>query len=268
MSKNPSGFTFESVDFDPFESLIVQVPSTEAQREIYTSVQLGGDGANCAYNESVTIRLSGALNREYLRKSFEQVMQRHDALRSVFTEDGTGISIAPFVVTPWEEVYAGSYEEPALVIAKFAREATLHAFNLSKGPLIRALLIVFNDHEHALIITGHHIICDGWSLSLLIRDLSDYYSAAVKNQFPSLESPVSFADYAVEQEQYRHSENQTETENYWINQYQGDIPVVEFPNDFTRPALRSFHAKRIDVPVPPDTVLALRQLSKRQILLL
>ena len=263
MSGTPIGFTFEAVDFDPFASMMITLPSTEAQREIFTSVQLGGDGANCAYNESVTIRLSGPLHREFLKNAFEQVILRHDALRMLFSEDGTTVSIAPFVVTPWEEIQAESYDDPAMLIAKFAREATLHAFNLSKGPLIRALLIAFNDHDYALIITGHHIVCDGWSLSLLIRDLSAFYSAMIKQQVATLEQPVKFADYAVQQEKWQHSADHQEVEKYWIRQYQGEIPVVEFPIDYHRPALRSFHARRIDVAVPASTVSALRQLSKK-----
>jgi len=263
MSGNSSGFTFDAVDFDPFASMMVTLPSTEAQREIFTSVQLGGDNANCAYNESVTIRLSGPLRSDYLKKAFEQVILRHDALRMLFSEDGTTVSIAPYVATPWEEIEAGSFDDPAMLIGKFAREATLYAFNLSKGPLIRALLIKFNDNDHALIITGHHIICDGWSLSLLIRDLSTFYSAMIKQQFLTLEPAVKFADYAIQQEKWQHSTEQEEVEKYWLNQYQGDIPVVEFPTDYNRPAIRSFHARRIDVTVPVATVKAMRQLSKK-----
>lgn len=263
MTLNPGGFTFEAVDFDPFASMVVTVPSTEAQREIFTSVLLGGDGANCAYNESVTLRLTGPLNRDFLKKSFEQVILRHEALRAVFTEDGTALSIAPYVAAPWEEVMASGYDDPAQVIGKYAREATLHAFDVLNGPLIRALLITFNDHDHALLITGHHIVCDGWSLSMLIRDLSTFYSSLIKPSFAAMAPAVKFSAYAVEQERWQHSAAHQEVEKYWLDQYQGDIPVVEFPTDYPRPALRSFHARRIDLPVPPLTVAALRQLSRK-----
>lgn len=263
MSQLPPGFSLEAVDFDPFESMLVTAPSTEAQKEIFTSVQLGGDAANCAYNESVTIHLSGKLELDKLKQAFAAVIIRHDALRSSFNEDGTTITIHPYITLPWEEISIPPYNDRDIVIEKFAREATLHAFNLSTGPLIRALLISFNEDDHALIITGHHIVCDGWSLSLLIRDFSQIYSASVNNRLAALDAPLSYATYARDQQEYLQSKSQSETESYWINQYTGDIPVVEFPNDHVRPALRSFHAKRIDVPVPPEIVSRLRTLGRK-----
>jgi hypothetical protein len=79
----------------------------------------------------------------------------------------------------------------------------------------------------------------------------------------TLDAPLSYATYARDQQEYLQSKSQSETESYWINQYTGDIPVVEFPNDHVRPALRSFHAKRIDVPVPPEIVSRLRALGRK-----
>jgi len=214
MSQLPPGFSLEAVDFDPFESMLVTAPSTEAQKEIFTSVQLGGDAANCAYNESVTIHLSGKLELDKLKQAFAAVIDRHDALRSSFNEDGTTITIHPYISLPWEEISIPPYNDRDIVVEKFAREATLHAFNLSTGPLIRALLISFNEQDHALIITGHHIVCDGWSLSLLIRDFSQIYSASVNNRLATLDAPLSYATYARDQQEYLQSKSQSETEAY------------------------------------------------------
>ncbi|MBK9639078.1 MAG: hypothetical protein IPO63_15275 [Bacteroidetes bacterium] len=111
MSVIPSDFTFEAVDFDPFAPNSTTVTSTEAQREIFTSVLLGGDAANCAYNESVTLKILGPLNKELLKDSFAKVVHRHDALRSTFSEDGHDLYISTSLQLPWIETAVETEEE-------------------------------------------------------------------------------------------------------------------------------------------------------------
>ncbi len=263
MSTVPPGYNFEPVDFDPFGPSITIAPSTEAQKEMFTSVLLGGDPANCAYNESITLQLKGDLNLDRLREAFSTVISRHDALRSTFSEDGTRILIHPSIVLPWKEQLNLDPSQKEELLEKAAKEATLFSFDLMKGPLVKVQALSFTDGTCALIVTGHHIVCDGWSLSLMVKDLSMIYSALVQQQLPVLEEAVSIGSYARELERQKNSPEQKETESFWLNQYQGEIPVIEFPTDHPRPAIRSFFAKRIDVTVPPDLVDALRQLSKK-----
>ncbi len=263
MSTLPEGYRYEAVDFDPFAISIESVPSTEAQKEMFTSVILGGDHANCAYNESITLRLSGPVQRDKLKEAFRQIINRHDGLRITFSEDGTRFTIWPDIELPWTETTGLDSKNKEDILAKYSREATLHVFDLIKGPLIHLHLLVFNDNSHVLIVTGHHIVCDGWSLSLIVKDLSTIYSGLVLGVDPGLEPANSFAAYAQEQENYMSSELHHQTENFWIRQYEGELPVIEFPLNKARPAIRSFFAKRIDVSVPSELVSKLRQLSRK-----
>ena len=263
MSVIPPELTFEAVDFDPFAPNSTTVISTEAQREIFTSVLLGGDAANCAYNESVTIKISGPLNKELLKDSFAKVVHRHDALRSTFSEDGHSILISTTLELPWIETVVHTDEEKYLLVKKVSKDATLQTFDLLNGPLIRVHLISYGVTDFTLVVTGHHIICDGWSLSLMLRDLSIIYSASVKGEMPNLEPAVSFIQYAQELAQEINSKDQEQVESFWVQQFQDEIPVVEFPNDNSRPALRSFHAKRIDAIVPEEIVKGMRDVSKK-----
>ncbi|MBK9399632.1 MAG: amino acid adenylation domain-containing protein [Bacteroidetes bacterium] len=263
MSTIPPGYHFEAVDFDPFGSSTITVPSTEVQKEMFMSVLLGGDPANCAYNESITLHLQGPVQKDKLKEAFRQIIVRHESLRSTFSEDGLLMHVLPSITLPWREMANLDTAEKAAILDKYAREATLHVFDLINGPLVNMLLLHFNDNSHALLITGHHIVCDGWSLSLMIKDLSTIYSSLVKNEQPDLETAISFISYANEQEHYLKSKEHEEVEKFWLDQYQGELPVVEFPPDNHRPTVRSFFAKRIDVIVPPELVNRLRQLSRK-----
>lgn len=263
MSVIPPELTFEAVDFDPFAPNSTTVTSTEAQREIFTSVLLGGDAANCAYNESVTLKISGPLNKELLKDSFAKVVHRHDALRSTFSKDGHSIHISTTLHLPWIETIVHTEEEKYLLIKKVAKDATLQAFDLLNGPLIRLHLIFYGVTDFTLVVTGHHIICDGWSLSLMLRDLSILYSASVKGEMPVLEPAVSFIQYAQELANEIKSKGKEEVESFWVQQFQDEIPIVELPNDNSRPAIRSFHAKRIDAIVPEEIVKGMRDVSKK-----
>lgn len=263
MNSLPPGFSFEAVDFDPFAPLRLTIPSTEPQREIFTSVLMGGSAANCAYNESVTLRLHGHVDPVSMKKAFEAVILRHDALRSTFSDDGTQLQIhASLSETPWRYSDAEAEPERDVLLDKLGREETLYNFSLTDGPLIRMHLVRFDDREYALLITGHHIICDGWSLSLIIRDLGHHYSSLVNNTTFHAEPALSFADYSRKVSADAAGDSQNETEKFWVDQYAGDVPVMEFPPDQLRPALRSFHAMRIDVKVPTTLVKQLRELGK------
>lgn len=263
MSLIRTDLSFEPVDFDPFAPSSTTVPSTEAQREIFTSVLLGGDPANCAYNESVTLKISGPLKKDVLKNAFEKVIQRHDALRSTFSEDGRSIFISATLNLPWIESTVKSEEEKYLLVSNATKEATLQTFDLKNGPLLRLHLVSYKENDFTLIVTGHHIICDGWSLSLMLRDVSTIYSAIVKGEEAHLEPAVSFIQYAQELSKELHSTEQLQTEKFWMNQFSHEIPTVEFPIDNSRPAIRSFHAKRIDTIVPENIVKGLRELSKK-----
>lgn len=245
---------FESVDFNPFEHLIIRVPSTEAQREIFTSVSLGNNEASCAYNESVTLTFQKGIDIQKLSESFQYLSANHDSLRITFTSNGEELLIHPYLLIPVKIV---SNIDPSV----FAIEETRTPFDLINGPLFRAVIIE-NNNSVSLIVTGHHIICDGWSLSLLLKDLGAIYTSLANGTLPVKENRTSFAEYATREEQYKNSFTRNATEEFWIDQYK-EIPAIDVPIDKNRPPVRTFNAERIDVAVPSATVQALREYSKK-----
>ena len=258
-------FSLEQVDFDPFAPLPICAPSTEAQREIFVSVKLGGKAANCAYNESVSLKFSGFLNTLFLQKSFDLLMDRHNALRSSFSEDGTQIHIAPKVqvTISINDLQKKTETEKENFIQQIKEQEVHDEFDLENGPLIRARILILSDQSTIFIVTAHHIICDGWSLSLLLQDLGKIYSALVENLSPVLPSANNFAEFAEKQDQYQKEGEYSQTESYWLNQFAEEIPQLDIPIDKLRPSFRTFNAHRIDVPVPVQTVADLRELAKK-----
>lgn len=269
----PAGISLEAVDFDPFAAPLAPapIPSTEAQREIYTSILIGGDAANCAFNESVTLRIRGALDRQALRQAFATVQQDRDALRARFVDHGTAFCIDAHPPLLWTETMAAGGENPETRLGQAAAAQVRAAFDLARAPLIRAQLLCLGEQDHALLLTAHHIVCDGWSLSLILRDLGQYYSAQVLHETPSLASAASFATHAASaaakrgaaQEQGQARE-QEQSEAYWLAQYADDIPVLDLPTDHARPAQRAFNARRIDVPLPAATAAGLRLFARKR----
>src|SRR5262249_6785521 len=136
-----------------------------------------------------------------LERALNCVVARHEALRTTFEPDRKQLQevIAPrFVVVPTiEEARLSSHPHPNDFIAAFIREEARKPFNLRLGPLLRARLIHFAPDDHLLLITVHHIVSDGWSNRVLLRDLFVCYAAFIHNQIPVLpELSLQFADYA------------------------------------------------------------------------
>ncbi|XWK66651.1 aminotransferase class III-fold pyridoxal phosphate-dependent enzyme [Tunturiibacter gelidiferens] len=217
-----------------------QVPITEAQREIYFAAALG-DEMNCAFNESVTLRLRGNVDEAALKQALELVFARHDALRSTISEDGELILIAP--------TFHGVVEQTDLSsVAAADREQTLQKaieregktpFSLTEGPLARATIFKMSADETVLLFTGHHIVLDGWSVNQLLEELSRFYSAK-ESASEKLLPLLPFSSYAVQEQTRQKSGEFADNEAYWVNKFSGLAPVLDLPTDRPRPVNKTY----------------------------
>jgi amino acid adenylation domain-containing protein len=220
------------------------VPITEAQREIYFAAALG-DEANCAFNESVTLRLQGDVKEKELQRALELMFARHDALRSRINEDGESLIIAPIFTGVIEYLdLSKSPETPAVgsrevVIQDAIRQEGKTPFSLTEGSLARATIFRISADEVVLLFTAHHIVLDGWSVNQLFEEISKLYGTkdhATAKLLPLL----PFSSYAV-QEQTRHRSGEfADNEAFWVKQFAGLAPVLELPTDRPRPTNKSY----------------------------
>lgn len=264
-SATHTNITLVEVDYDPFigSELSRLAPITESQQEIWTSCQLGGDDASRAYNESVSLRLSGTLDKAAFEKALLSLVRRHEALHSVFSGDGTQICVlrdAP-VNLAYIDCATANETERQKILSDYVRQDALHIFDLVNGPVVKAGLFKLSATEHQFILTAHHIVCDGWSMGILLQDLSALYSAYTQNLTPKLPEAPSYTHYATEQASYQKSKEYQQVETFWVNQYANTVPVVNLPTDFPRPALRTYKSNRRDYPLDDKLVLALKQMG-------
>ena len=237
------------------------MPAIEPQQEIWISCQLGGPDANRSYNESVSLRLKGPLKLLAMERALQEISNRHEALRSTFTDDGKQICIyrEKRLNLRYEDLTDKYPEDQEQWISAFAKQDALEVFDLEHGPLCRSSLFKLSEEEHYLSVTAHHIICDGWSLGIILQDLGKYYSAFVKNEEPGLKPAPSFSDYAVAQKHFLETEEYKIIEQYWISQYSQSIPVLNIPTDLPRPPARTYKSHRLDFPMEPELISALKK---------
>ena len=257
----------ESVDYNPFEGpeIVSIIPCSEPQVEILTACILGGDDASLSFNESVTLKFTGKLNREAMELAFQKLISRHEALRSVFSLKNKQVCIFKNIAfeLDWKDF---SSEEPInkhQLIRDYIQQDTLHLFNLINGPLIKACVIKSGEQEHLLVLTAHHIICDGWSLGIILQDLGKLYSADVQQIFIELPKPALFSEYTRQQLTFLKSKEYQQTESFWLNQYSKNIPVLNLPTDFSRPAIRTYKSSRFDYKLNNKLIVDLKHIGTR-----
>ncbi|MEH2352494.1 non-ribosomal peptide synthetase [Nostoc sp.] len=258
--------TLTAVDFDPFADgeLLLTAPATESQKEIWASVQMG-DAANCAYNESQSLRLKGELDVKVFQSAVEKLVQRHEALRTTFSTDGNTLCIVASrqIEIPIIELSNLEPQEQQEKLASIWRQEVEQPFDLEHGPLFRAKIVKLQPQEHLTILTAHHIICDGWSWAVLMPDLGKLYSGLQQGIIPELAEPDYLSEYATLQEEEADSLEAIATEQYWLQQFADSVPVLDFPSDRPRPPLRTFNATREDWHLNPELVANLKQLGTK-----
>ncbi|HJT27420.1 MAG TPA: amino acid adenylation domain-containing protein, partial [Pyrinomonadaceae bacterium] len=215
------------------------------------------------YNVGGVVRLKGELDVSALERSFDEIVRRHEVLRTTF-QNSAGRPVA--VVSPpgrmrliAHDLSARDFEQDAEA-QNFMQAEANHVFDLAVGPLIRLTLIKLRATEHLLLLNMHHIISDAWSLSIFMRELSALYRAFTKNQpSPLPELPIQYGDYASWQ--LSNGERFDEELSYWKQQLAGAPAVLQLPTEQGRPAVVTHRGGRVEVRLPAELTRGLKQLS-------
>jgi amino acid adenylation domain-containing protein len=236
------------VDFDPFgdpAAQAVHFPMTEAQREVWASVQMGAEASN-AYNVCHAFRLRGAFSMDAMKTALQQLVDRHQALRLVCDPDGetqhelTSATI-PVTIVDLSTMTAAERERET---AHYVDQETDVPFDLEKGPLCRAVILREDRQTHFIVFTAHHIVCDGWSGGILVLDLGELYEAESVGMRVSLPPAHSFQTYVEAQNTPAEIKKALTDEQYWKTQFGTSIEPLELPLDFLRKPVKSYAAER------------------------
>ncbi|MCO8171819.1 condensation domain-containing protein, partial [Pseudomonas sp. 21LCFQ02] len=237
------------------------LPLSFAQQRLWFLWQLEPDSA--AYNIPVALRLSGVLDREALRRSFDALVARHETLRTTLRQDGEqAVQIIHSIQTV---PIAVEVLEPQADIRAHV-EAEIHQpFDLVNGPLLRVRLLRVTEDDHVLVLTMHHIVSDGWSMPVMVEELVSLYEGYRDGQTISLpELPVQYADYAVWQRQWMEAGEQQRQLAYWQEQLGGEQPVLALPLDRPRPSMQSHAGASLELALDTGLLTALKQVAQQQ----
>jgi amino acid adenylation domain-containing protein len=242
------------------------LPASFAQRRLWFLEQLGGLGS--AYHMPSRPRLSGALDREALRRALDTLVARHESLRTTFVavNGEPEQRIAPAETSRFSLVEHDLREDPErqLELRRLAAAEANERFDLEHGPLIRGRLVRVADEEQVLLLTMHHIVSDAWSMDVLARELTALYAAYRAGEpNPLSPLPVQYADYAAWQRQWVDGEVLAGQAAYWRETLAGAPDVLALPTDRPRPARADYAGDSISIALDPELTASLKALSRR-----
>lgn len=219
------------------------------QRRIWILSQF--EAINIAYNMPGVYAFDGALDRAAFDAAFAMVVDRHETLRTVFVPDEQQ-EIHQIIKTADSLDFKIEYEDlqpiadPERILSEALHTLATTPFDLVKGPMLRAVLFQLEPQRAVFFFNMHHIISDGWSMGVLIRDVVVCYNALIKGEIPALPPlRVQYKDYAAWQWNELNGASMDAHRSYWLNQFKGEIPVLDLPVANTRPALKTSHGAMV-----------------------
>jgi amino acid adenylation domain-containing protein len=245
----------------------IPAPLSFGQHRLWFMEQLRP--GNLAYNISSAARLSGRLDARAFARALDEVVRRHEVLRTTFSAHD---AIPVQVVMPHQPsnleaedfsgVDEGSRENE---IKRVLAEESQRPFDLSRDALFRVRLLRFSTEDHALLLTLHHIISDEWSTAVFMRELTALYSAFSRGEASPLpELPIQYADYAIWQRERLQGEVLERQHQYWREKLSGELPMLELPTDNPRPPMQSFAGAREILVLPQGLTQRLNALAKEE----
>ncbi len=242
------------------------LPLSYAQQRLWFVNQLVPNSG--AYNIPLAFRIFGRLDEDALQAALNELVPRHAALRTRFSQDQVPAhqQIEPDGTLPLEHFDLSSLPEDQR-LAEAQRLASLEQqqpFDLEHGPVVRASLLHLSDKDHVLLVTMHHIVSDGWSMGVLLRELGMCYEAFSCGEQPALTPlEIDYADFAVWQREWLQGEVLRKQLQYWRERL-ADSPALDLPTDFPRPRQQSFVGAAVDRELPTGTYNRLRDFNAAQ----
>jgi len=247
------------------EEEVFVLPVSFSQQRLWFLDQL--ESGNAFYNQSNAVKLIGQLNVTALAQSFNALVQRHEILRTTFTQvdDQPVQVIRPHLNLNLPVVDLRPTLDKDAELERLAVDHTRYLFDLAKGPLLKTTLLQLADEEYVLLVTMHHIISDGWSKGVFIQEIATFYEAFSTGKQATLpELTIQYADYAAWQRDRLQGELLAKHLNYWKNQLQGATPLLELPTDRPRPAIQTYRGAIAALALPKTLTEALKNLSRQE----
>ncbi|HEV7515038.1 MAG TPA: amino acid adenylation domain-containing protein, partial [Thermoanaerobaculia bacterium] len=241
-----------------------ELPLSFAQQRLWFIDQL--EPGSPAYNIPAAFRLSGRLDRAALAASLAEIVRRHETLRTTFaTVSGRPVPcLAPAVAADLQKIDLGALPEEtrSREERRLAREEARRPFDLARGPLFRAALLQGASEAHAVLVTLHHIVSDGWSTGVLVRELGALYGAfAAGRPSPLPELPVQYADFAVWQRRWLSGDTLAGELAYWRQALAG-LPPLDLPTDRPRPPVLTSRGSFRSLALPAELSDALGRMAR------
>ena len=242
-------------------------PLSFAQQRLWFLSQLQQDSA--VYNVAGGVRMEGPLDVAALERALNEVVVRHESLRTIIRQ----IESEPVqIITSPPAFYLPKFDLRNVPEAQRETEAQLlltnearRPFNVEGGPLFRATLLLISAEEHILLLTMHHIISDGWSIGILVRELIELYETFVLSRLSRLAHlPVQYVDFAVWHREWLQGDVLDKSVSYWKKQLAGAPSLLELPTDRPRPPSQGFSGARQPLVIPQELTDSLRALGEQQ----
>jgi acyl transferase domain-containing protein/non-ribosomal peptide synthetase component F len=239
-----------------------RAPLTDAQKEIWFAAQ-HGDEASCVYNESHLLYLTGALDIAALRSAIQFVVERHESLRTIFSADGEYQEVQPElqVSIPLIDWSDRPEQDQRAALESVLLEEARQPFNLTKGPLLRCRLLQLQEEKHAFLICIHHLVCDGASFGIILRESAEAYNAGKRGIPCAFPTAPQYRTYAQKQKALEGTSGRTHAEQYWLRQYATLPPGLELPLDFARTRETGFSGGWEHRPLKTELCHALSRFS-------
>ena len=244
------------------------LPLSFAQQRLWFLDQM--EPGNPLYNIPGALRLKGSLNVTALEQSFNEIVRRHEVLRTTFKAvDGQPVQVIDpnlrltLPILDWRQLDE-SYRD--VEILRLADDERRQPFDLANGSLLRITVVCLDEADHVALLTMHHIVSDAWSTGILIRELRTLYEAyALGQPFSLPELPIQYADFAAWQHQWLQDEVLDTQLAYWKKQLGGgDLPVLQLPTERPRPRVQTFRGARQTFSLSADLTAALKALSQKE----
>jgi amino acid adenylation domain-containing protein/FkbM family methyltransferase len=244
-----------------------ELPLSYAQQRLWFLDQL--EPGNFFFNVPAAFRLMGKLDPELLGRTLNEVVRRHEALRTTFAEaDGRPvqrINPAQRLAVPILDLSDVTAAEREARVRSLAEEEARRPFDLTSGPLLRACLLRLDEEEHVMLFTMHHIVSDGWSMGVLVSEVSALYEAFTRGEASPLpELTIQYADYAAWQRGWLQGEVLEEQLSFWREQLKGGPETLRLRTDRPRPPVQTYRGARKSLELPKALAESLRELCRQE----